>query len=99
MIQYEFYKAVPVTELEAELLAFARIVAGEGYDEITRMVIAVQPTLHGEPFERRWGGSDVPITKTNFESRLADPKPRKSASKPKQLRARDGADGNDEVEH
>ncbi len=99
MIQYVFYKAVPVTELEAELLAFARIVAGEGYDKITRMVIALQPTLHGEPFERRWGGSDVPITQTNFESRLADPTARKSKSKPKRLRARDGAKGNEESGH
>ena len=71
MIQYVFDKPVPVAELEAELRSFAHLVASEGFDGISRMVIAVQPTLCGEPFVLRWPRSDDPITRVNFESRLA----------------------------
>ncbi|MBR2174653.1 hypothetical protein [Sphingopyxis sp.] len=93
MLQYVFDKPIPVAELDAELRFFARLVADEGYDTISRMVVVLQPTLRGEPFELRRGRSDVPITRVTFESRLASSKPGKSLQKPS--RGRDRADGDD----
>lgn len=75
MLQYVFDKPIPVEELDAELQSFARLVAAEGYDTISRMIVFVQPTLGCEPFGYRWRGSDVPITRVTFESRLAGKDP------------------------
>ncbi len=93
MLRYLFYKPIPIAELEAELLSFARLVADDGYDTISGMVVVVHPTLCGEPYELRWRGSDVPTTAVHFESRLASPKPTKS--QPRSARERDRADSDD----
>lgn len=93
MLQYVFDKPIPVEELEAELRSFARLVANDGYDTISRMVVVVQPTRCGEPFELRRQGSDIPITRVIFESRIAGMKLRKSPIK--SSRGRDRADGDD----
>ena len=86
MIQYVFDKTIRVSDLEAELRSFSRVVAEEGYDAVSQLVIAVQPTLHGEPFELRGPGSNVPITRVIFESRLAEPKLEKMSSKCRGIR-------------
>lgn len=92
MLQYVFYEPIPVDELEAELRSFARLVAEQGYDTISRMVVVVRPTLRGEPFELRWGASDVPIEVCNFDNRLAYPKRKKSSPK---RRSRNRVDGDE----
>lgn len=93
MLQYVFEKPIPIAELEAELQFFARLVADDGYDTISRMVVVVQPTLRDEPYELRRARSDRPITTVHFESRLASPTAKKS--EPRSSRQRDRADGDD----
>jgi len=93
MLQYVFCKPIPVEELEAELRSFARLVAHDGYDTISSMVVIVEPTRCGEPFELRRPNSDIPTIRIIFESRVAGMKLGKPAIK--SARAQDRAGGDD----
>lgn len=53
MIEYVFRKPFSISELENEMRTFARLVAEEGFDTVSGLVIYLQPTLEGEPFEYR----------------------------------------------
>lgn len=78
MLEIQFMKPIPLPELDAELCAFARLLAKEQFDVASNLTITLQPMRSGEPVAIVHPGSDIPVTTITCESRLAKPRRAKS---------------------
>jgi len=74
MVLYKFLRPIPIAELDAELRQFARAVREEGPDTVAGLQISLEHVRAGEPFQLVRPGSDIPISRVIFESRLARPR-------------------------